>query len=127
MLLFVSATVTYDLPPGLLSALCWTESKHDIHAIHHDDGNSDSLGICQIKLKTARMMGFKGTAEDLMDPKENISYAAKYLKAQLRRYSLDSPKAVAAYNLGTFRKGSTRFASNQKYVDKVFMAWAARK
>lgn len=126
-MMFIAATTTYHLPPGLLSALCYVESKHKADAIHHDDGNSDSIGICQIKLKTAQMMGFKGTAHDLLNPKINTTYAAKYLKHQLNRYENDSPKSVAAYNTGTYLQGTKTFARNQLYVNAVFEAWARRK
>lgn len=126
VMLFLTATQTYQLPPGLLSSLCYVESKHKIDAVHHDDGNSDSLGICQIKYETAKHLGFKGTKADLMDPKNNITYAAKYLKSQLKRYNGNSPKAVAAYNMGHFSPGKV-FAKNQSYVDAVFKAWAEAK
>jgi soluble lytic murein transglycosylase-like protein len=126
ILLFASVTAQYNLPVGLLSALCFTESGHNVAAIHHDDGNGDSLGICQVKLQTARLMGFKGTQKELMSPKVNIKYSAIYLRKQLSRYGENSPMAVAAYNSGTFRPGA-KFAKNQHYVDKVFKAWADGK
>lgn len=126
-LLFAAATTTYHLPPGLLSALCHVESTHRINAVHHDDGRSDSLGVCQIKLETAKWLGFKGTREQLMKPEVNIKYAAIYLNRQLVRYSGDTPKAVASYNTGSFKPGATHFAVNQPYVDKVFKTWALRK
>jgi len=122
-MLFISVTQANSLPPGLLSSLCYVESKHDIHAIHHDDGNSDSLGICQIKLQTAKELGFKGSKADLMKPENNIKYAGKYLRKQLARYKNNSPMAVSAYNMGTFKPGKV-FAANQTYVDRVFKAWA---
>lgn len=126
MILFIAATTVNELPVGLLSALCFTESSHRVNVIHHDDGNGDSLGVCQIKLNTAKMLGFKGTSGQLMDPKTNIHYAALYLKKQMVRYQGDSPRAVAAYSAGRFNQGPV-FALNQNYVDKVFDAWSTGK
>ena len=125
-LLFIAATHTFVLPPGLLSALCYVESNHQIHVLHKDDGNSNSLGVCQIKLPTAQMLGFKGSEADLMKPQVNIRYAAKYLARQLDRYDSDPRKAVAAYNTGTYKEvnGSP---INQVYVGKVFTAWLKKK
>lgn len=123
-LMFLSVSSTLDLPPGLLSALCWIESNHRPTAINQFDGDSPSYGACQIKLETARMLGFKGTPEQLMLPKNNIFWAGKYLKKQLTRYDEDPRKAVAAYNAGSHKvnkRGNTR---NVKYVNKVFKAWA---
>lgn len=115
--LFIAFSLQYDLPPGLLSALCYVESTHNISAVNPDDGKSASLGICQVKLKTAKWMGFKGTEADLMKPENNIKYAAAYLKYQLVRYD-NLPKAVIAYNLGN-AKGLTTSA----YQRKVFKTW----
>lgn len=75
------------------------------------------MGVCQIKLQTARLVGYTGKEKDLLDPGLNIYYAGKYLKKQLDRYKGDIPKAVSAYNAGTYR------TSNEAYVDKVFTAW----
>lgn len=115
--LFAAATSHYDLPPGLLNSICYVESEHNIHAVHKNDGVGDSLGACQIKLKTARFMGFKGTANDLMNPRNNVFYAAKYLKYQLKRYkSVDL--AVIAYN-----RGNAKGLTTSRYQAKVFKHW----
>lgn len=116
--LFLSATLQTGLPANLLSSLCYVESAHKINAIHHDDGNGDSLGVCQIKYPTAKMMGFKGTSEQLMLPKNNIKYAAKYLAHQIKRYNGDVTKAVIAYN-----QGSAKNLTSTKYSIKVFKQW----
>lgn len=121
--LFLSVSQNYNLPPQLLSSLCYVESTHRVNAFHMDDGNSPSLGVCQIKLGTARLLGFKGTQERLMVPEINILYSGKYLHKQLRRYNQDLHKAIAAYNSGTWlvnEKGETK---NRQYVQKVLKAW----
>lgn len=118
LIAFTLATQTFNLPPGLISAICFTESTHNVSAINPHDGNSKSIGVCQVKLATARLVGYKGSEKKLLDPALNIYYSAKYLKKQLDRYSGDVPKAVSAYNAGTYRE------SNQGYVKKVFTAWA---
>jgi soluble lytic murein transglycosylase-like protein len=117
---FLITSSQYNLPKGLLPALCYIESAHNIKAIHHDDGNGDSLGICQIKLETARTVGFKGTAKQLMDPKTNIHYAGKYLAKQLVRYDGSIKKAVIAYN-----QGSVKILTSTSYQRKVYDKWRA--
>jgi soluble lytic murein transglycosylase-like protein len=127
-LMFLAATTAHQLPPGLLSAICFIESSHNANAIHHDDGRGDSIGICQIKLTTAKMMGYTGTARGLLNPGTNIKYAALYLQKQLMRYGFDSPKAVGAYNTGTFLPGRDgRFSRNQRYINSVFKSWAEKQ
>jgi hypothetical protein len=81
--------------------------------INRDDGHGDSVGICQVQLRTAAYMGYRGTERGLLGPGTNVFYAAKYLRYQFDRYG-DWEKAVAAYNAGRYEPGI-----NQDYVDKV--------
>jgi soluble lytic murein transglycosylase-like protein len=126
LLAFTAATQTHQLPPGLLSALCYVESRHNVRAINIHDGGSSSHGVCQVKLGTARQMGFRGTAKELQSPKNNIRYAARYLHYQYLRYDGNAHKAIAAYNSGTYSTVNGR-AKNSKYVTKVFIAWSERR
>jgi hypothetical protein len=101
---------------ALLSAICFVESGHKPNAINFYDGGSASYGKCQIKLSTARLMGFRGGVTELwLNPAVNSKYAERYLRYQLRRYRWDLSKAISAYSCGTA-------CNNQKYVDKVFRA-----
>ncbi len=117
-LLFTTTSAQFDLPKDLLSSLCYIESTHNINAVHKDDGNSNSVGICQIKWTTAKWLGFTGTEKQLMDPKINIYYAGKYLKHQINRYKGSVPRAVTAYN-----KGHSSSDGNNKYYRKVLYQW----
>src|ERR1019366_248284 len=117
-ILFTTIGVKYAIPSNLLSSLCYVESRHNISAIHHDDGDMNSVGVCQVKLKTARDFGFKGTEKQLMNPKTNITYAAKYLSHQLKRYHGQVNKAVIAYN-----QGHAGNLETTKYQIKVFNQW----
>jgi len=123
MALFASVSTTYELPSNLLSSLCYIESTHRVDAVRADDGGQDSLGICQLHLTTAQMMGFRGTVEQLMNPKYNIKYAAKYLQKQIKRYNGDVYKAISAYNMGTAKFSKSGKFLNQRYVDKVVAKW----
>lgn len=95
----------YGLPVNLLKGLCWVESRHKESAYNPKDGGSASHGICQVKEKTARHMGFKLIKRDLMRAQYNIEVAGKYLSYQCKRYSNDYMKCVTAYNRGHYRKG----------------------
>lgn len=122
ILAFAMTSNVYSLPPGLLSAICLVESGHSVEAIARNDGGSDSLGACQVKLGTAKMLGFKGTEKQLMAPNTNVKYAGKYLAYQLNRYNKDLPCAIAAYNTGTCLKHNLQIV-NKPYVNKVMVAW----
>ncbi len=116
--IFTTVTLQLGLPPNLLSSLCFVETRHVTHAIHLNDGKGHSFGVCQIKINSARLMGFKGTEEQLMDPKVNIYYAGKYLKHQMKRYKGSIQKAVIAYNMG-----SAKALTSTKYQARVFEYW----
>jgi soluble lytic murein transglycosylase-like protein len=107
-----------NLPPKLLNAVCLVESGGDSTKVHRHDGTSDSLGLCQVKLSTARFMGFRGTKRQLMDARTNEIYAARYLKYQANRYHHNYAKALTAYN-----QGSCYSEGNSVYAAKVFNAW----
>jgi soluble lytic murein transglycosylase-like protein len=125
-LLFLSVTQTFNLPGGLIRAICYTESHFAVEAVHVDDGGGNSVGVCQIKLRTARSLGFRGTEKQLRIPKNNVYFSAKYLYLQLHRYHSNVHKAVAAYNAGRYRDQNGR-AKNYHYVKKVFKAWKEHK
>lgn len=110
--LWLIAGVLAGVDPALLSGLCYVESNHQKTAYVHNDGGSPSIGICQVKLGTARLVGFKGTAAELQEPFTNALYAGLYLKKQQRRYR-DDDKAISAYNAGR------AISSNARYVQKV--------
>jgi len=116
-LLFTTTSKQFELPENLLSALCFVESSHRVSAIHKDDGDGNSVGVCQVKLSTAKWLGFKGTEKQLMNPKTNIYYAAKYLASQRKRYK-SITKAIIAYN-----RGNAKGLTSTKYSDKVIKYW----
>src|ERR1019366_8308281 len=100
--LFFAATTAYNIPPNLLAKVCFVESSHKTNIITHDSNGHKSLGICQVQLRTARSLGFKGDEIDLLDPATNIKFAGAYLSHQFNRYG-NWVKAVKAYNAGFAR------------------------
>src|SRR5882757_11341219 len=116
--IFIATSTQFNLPPGLLASLCFVESGHDIQAIHYNDGNGNSIGICQIKYKTSQWLGFKGTEQELMNPSTNIYYAAAYLSYQRHRYQGSIHKAVIAYNYG-----HAGHLTSTEYQVKVYKVW----
>lgn len=121
MLIFSTATQIMELPTGLLESVCYVESTHNIRALHINDGGTDSYGVCQVKYETARWLGYRGSANQLMDPSINIFYAAKLLKKQILRYNGNIEKAVIAYN-----RGNARNLTQTRYSKKVLTEWRGR-
>jgi soluble lytic murein transglycosylase-like protein len=115
--LFVSLSMQYGLPSGLLSSLCFVESKHRTSAVHYDDNGEDSIGICQVKYSTAKYLGYEGSYNDLYKPENNIKYAAIYLDKQIKRYG-SVKRGVIAYN-----RGNAKHLTSSEYQRRVFKEW----
>lgn len=124
---FVGAIVTAakaaGVSPALLLSVCWVESNHR-NVTNPHDGGSASVGICQVKRQTAELVIGRKSFH-LERPEVNAKAAALYLAYQLRRYSGDERKAVAAFNAGRLKEcsflGRAR-PCNYRYVAKVFRA-----
>lgn len=136
-----------DAPPGvdraLIQAMIATESGFNRQAYRAEPHIGDaSRGLMQILLRTARGVGFTGTALALYDPATNIRYGVAFLAQLVRSKGGDLWAAVSAYNNGngkravsattvclardqqtgacikTFTAAPGQFL-NQPYVDKV--------
>jgi len=94
----------YDLPPALVAAVVYTESKFDPST----RSRAGAIGLMQLLPDTAlgiakRTGGARFTPNDLYDPELNIRYGCWYLRNLRLRYharpnALDL--ALAAYNAG---------------------------
>jgi len=94
----------YDLPPALLAAVIYAESKFDASA----RSDAGAVGLMQLLPDTAQGIavrtGGNGFVEsDLLDPEINVRYGAWYLDHLRDKYA-DHPHAdelaLAAYNAG---------------------------
>ena len=56
----------------------------------------------QIRLGTARAMGFTGSAAELLDPQVNMTYAVRYLAGAYRAAGGNENRAVALYASGYY-------------------------
>ncbi len=69
----------HGIPVRLARAVVRVESNFRANA----RGSAGEIGLMQLKLSTARMMGYRGSAKGLYHPETNIKYGMKYLaKAQ---------------------------------------------
>ncbi len=76
-----------------------------------------NYGLMQIKLATARGMGYSGSAAGLLDANTNMTYAVKYLAGAYRAAGGNESRAVHYYASGYYyaakRQGLTTQASEQ--------------
>lgn len=103
----------YGLPPKIMSALVWQESRANPSAI----SSAGAIGLAQLMPGTARDLGVNP-----YDPWENVLGGAKYLRQQWDRFG-SWPLALAAYNAGPGNVltygGIPPFKQTVDYVEKV--------
>ncbi len=86
------------IPPELVHRVIVRESRYQPHLV----GRGGTIGLMQIKLATARGLGYTGTAEGLRDPETNLTYAVRYLAGAYRAAHGDANRAVRYYAGGYY-------------------------
>jgi soluble lytic murein transglycosylase-like protein len=84
------------VPEALVHRVIVRESRYQPSLV----GRGGTIGLMQIKLSTARSLGYTGTAEGLRDPETNLTYAVKYLAGAYRAANGNHNRAVAYYASG---------------------------
>jgi soluble lytic murein transglycosylase-like protein len=78
-----------------------------------------NIGLMQIKLGTARGLGYSGTAEGLRDPGTNLSWAVKYLAGAYRAANGDHRRAMAYYASGYYHAAKRQRLERVGYSQPV--------
>jgi soluble lytic murein transglycosylase-like protein len=95
-----------NVPEELIRRVIKRESGGNPRVVSH--GN---FGLMQIKLATARGLGYRGTAQGLLDADTNMTYAVKYLAGAYRVAGGNHSRAVHYYAAGYYyaakRKGTS--------------------
>ena len=86
------------VPVTLVHRVIMRESRYHADLV----GRGGTIGLMQIKLATARGLGYTGTAEGLRDPDTNLAYAVKYLAGAWRAANGDHDRAVHYYAGGYY-------------------------
>lgn len=96
-------SLAFGLPPALVDAVMAVESQYNPTVV----GMDGEVGLMQVMLPTARMMGFTGTSMELATPDVNVHYGVQYLAGAWRRANGDLCTATMKYRAG---HGETRFS-----------------
>jgi soluble lytic murein transglycosylase-like protein len=85
------------VPVSLVHRVIMRESKYNPRAI-----SKGNYGMMQIRLGTARAMGYTGGAAGLLDPEVNMTYAVKYLAGAYKVAGGNEGAAVMNYARGYY-------------------------
>jgi soluble lytic murein transglycosylase-like protein len=83
------------VPASLVHRVIMRESGYNPRAV-----STGNYGMMQIRLGTARAMGYNGSAAGLLDAETNITYAVRYLAGAYRAAGGNESRAVALYARG---------------------------
>lgn len=87
----------YEIPRELVHRQAVRESTHRPEA-----RNGPYWGLLQILPQTARTMGHRGPADELLDPDVNLKYAGKYLRGAYIVSGGDIEEAMGWYARGYY-------------------------
>ncbi len=85
------------VPAELVHRVIVRESRYNPRAV-----SKGNYGMMQIKLATARGLGYTGTAQGLLDPDTNLTYAVKYLAGAYQAAGGNHNRAVSYYAGGYY-------------------------
>jgi soluble lytic murein transglycosylase-like protein len=96
-------SAAYNVPESLIRRVIRRESGGNARTVSR--GN---YGLMQIKLGTARSMGYQGGAAGLLDADTNMTYAVKYLAGAWRLSGGSEARAVRYYAAGYYYAAKRR-------------------
>jgi soluble lytic murein transglycosylase-like protein len=118
--LIVQHAAANGVPEDLVRRVIKRESGGNPRAV-----SAGNYGLMQIKLATARSMGYTGNAAGLLDANTNMTYAVKYLAGAYRVARGNASQAVHYYAAGYYYAAKNRgmaMASNDQPLESFASA-----
>ncbi len=107
----------YAAAYGVSSSLAHAVVRHESNFQPNVRGRAGEIGLMQIKLSTARGLGYTGTAQGLYNPSTNIQFGMKYLAMAKKLGGGSTCGTILKYNAG---HGATRMnPTSAKYCSSV--------
>ncbi len=104
---FNEAGRSYKVPPLLLQAIAWVESRYDYSAINENTNGSTDVGVMQINSLWLEPLAQYGIEQDhLYDACLNISVGAWILQQKIKEVGYNW-QAVAHYHSKTPERGES--------------------
>jgi hypothetical protein len=91
------------VPESLVRRVIHIESKGNPRVV-----SAGNYGLMQIRLGTARAMGYSGDAAGLLDADTNMTYAVRYLAGALRAADGNHEQAIRNYQRGYYDRAKAK-------------------
>jgi soluble lytic murein transglycosylase-like protein len=112
-----------NVPEALVHRVIVRESKYHPSLV----GRGGTIGLMQIKLPTARGLGYTGDAAGLRDPDTNLAWGVKYLAGAYRAANGDHGRAVRYYASGYYYAAKRHRFEQPKVAAPVLASGAPPK
>jgi soluble lytic murein transglycosylase-like protein len=103
------------VPEALVHRVIVRESRYRPGLV----GRGGTIGLMQIKLATARGLGYTGDAAGLRDPNTNLAYAVKYLAGAYHAANGDHNRAVHYYAAGYYHAAKRQRLEHGRHPEPV--------
>jgi soluble lytic murein transglycosylase-like protein len=103
------------VPEALVHRVIVRESKYNPDLV----GRGGTIGLMQLKLATARGVGYRGGADGLRDPETNLTYGIKYLAGAWRAAEGNHDRAMRYFAIGYY------YVAKQQRLERLKQAAAA--
>src|SRR5262245_32451324 len=101
--LIAKHAAAHSVPESLVRRVIRIESRGNPSVV-----SKGNFGLMQIRLGTARAMGYRGDARGLLDADTNMTYAVRYLAGAYRAAGSDPDRAVRFYQRGYYYEAKAR-------------------
>jgi soluble lytic murein transglycosylase-like protein len=106
------------VPEVLVHRVIMRESRYQPRLV----GRGGTIGLMQIKLATARSLGYTGDAAGLRDPNTNLTYAVKYLAGAYRAANGDHHRAMSYYASGYYAAEKRQRRSRGGHLEPLLLS-----
>ena len=103
------------VPTSLVRRVIHRESRGNPRAVSR--GN---YGLMQIRLGTARAMGYRGSAAGLLNPETNMTYAVKYLAGAYHAAGGNEARAQSYYQTGYYGRGRGSAVASRRHAAPTY-------
>jgi soluble lytic murein transglycosylase-like protein len=108
------------VPEALVHRVIQRESRYRAGLV----GHCGCIGLMQIKLATARGLGYTGDAAGLRDPNTNLTYGVKYLAGAYHAANGDQNRAMHYYASGYYGAAKRQRTVGQVAINEPTAAFA---
>jgi hypothetical protein len=112
--LIAKHSAAHGVPEPLIRRVIHIESRGNPRVV-----SKGNYGLMQIRLGTAKAMGYRGTADGLLDADTNMTYAVKYLASAYRAAGCNEQRAINYYQRGFYKRPTSKCALPRSTTTQV--------